>query len=171
MNRTEVYDAGTRMAATRRTFWLAVLFVAIATLSACHDRTAGPTLTFAHPNGLALTVPEIIGKVPLAVERTPTGFALRDPRSRRYTTQLTVDLRPGVATPPGAWPKKRMVRGVEVRYAVDELDGGGSGDPAYNLRAWEPARGGHIAYSQYVQGEGEDFTIAWAVIEGTKLSP
>ena len=171
MNRAEVYDAGTRMAATGGTFWLPLLLVAIATLSACRDRTAGPTLTFAHPNGLALTVPEIVGKVPLAVERTPTGFALRDPRSRRYTTQLTVDLRPGVATPPGAWPKKRTVRGVEVRYAVDELDGGGSGDPAYNLRAWEPARGGHIAYSQYVQGEGDDFTIAWAVIEGTKLSP
>jgi hypothetical protein len=45
----------------------------------------------------------------------------------------------------------------------------GSGGPEHELRARESARGGHVAYVQRVQSEGEaDFGLIWAIIEGTK---
>lgn len=158
-------------------FILVAALAAIAAAPACRDRRPAPpavaTVTHVHPNGLVLTIPDAIGTQRLAVDRTPTGFSVHgEPGNARTPTSARVTLNAGAATPPGVWPKARTVRGATIRYAVVTFPEVGSGGPEYELRAWEPARTGHIAYLQHVQTEGEpDFAIAWAVIEGTKLSP
>lgn len=151
--------------------WLAS---AIAPMAACrrdNHRTTGPTMTFAHPNGLSLALPERLDGRSLSVKQTETGFDIQDGRSARYVTHVIVDLRAGATAPPGAFPKTRAIGGRTIHYVVAEAEGpAGSGGPEYDLRAWEPARGGHVAYASREQTEGEpDFSLAWTVIE--RLTP
>jgi hypothetical protein len=77
----------------------------------------------------------------------------------------------GGTTPAGTWPDTRTVEGRTIHSAVAGVPdaSAGSGGPEHELRAWESARGGHVAYVQRVQSEGEpDFGLIWAIIEGTK---
>jgi len=153
-----------------------LLASAIVPAAACRhdrDRTAGPTTTFAHPNGLTLVLPERVDGRGLSLKQTETGFDVRDAWSARYETHVTVDLRPGAAPPLSAFPRTRTIGGRTIRYAERELEGPfGSGGPEYDLRAWEPARGGHIAYAEGVQTEGApDFSLAWMVIAALAPPP
>jgi hypothetical protein len=149
-----------------------VAVLASITVSACHKPPpAGPSPTIAHPSGLVLTLPPTIGGRRVSVDQTPTGFAVNlDPPVARSATRALVTFNPAITTPAGAWPKTRTVRGVTIRYAIETFADRdvGSGGPEYELRAWEPAGRGHIAYVQRVQTEGEpDFSLIWAVIQGT----
>ena len=155
---------------SRRNQILALLVAIAAAAPACHRRPAGPTLTFAHPNGLSLTVPEVIDGRSFLVDRTATGFSVRHAGSYRSVASVIVDLRPGAA-PPGAFPRTRRVRGALIHYTVEESEGG-SGGNQYDLRGWEPARGGHIAYAAQDQADWEpDFSLAWTVITGVAPPP
>ncbi|HXU00864.1 MAG TPA: Tsi3 family protein [Polyangia bacterium] len=160
------------MSALARMFLVAV----IATSTACYRaRPAGPTRTMVHPNGLALTVPETFGGKRVAVAQTPTGFSVGlEPHSPRLVEHTLVTFNAGSASPAGTWPERRTVRGATIRYFVDSFPdaSAGSGGPEYELRAWEPARGGHVAYLQHVQTEeGPDFSLIWALIAYTKPPP
>src|SRR5678815_4534569 len=71
--------------------------------------------------------------------------------------------------PAGTWPDKRTLDGRTIHSVVDSFPDAsvGSGGPEYELRAWESARGGHVAYVQHVQTEEDpDFGLIWAIIEG-----
>lgn len=147
--------------------------VVLAAIAACHKPPpAGPSSTIAHPSGLALNLPPTIGGRRVSVDQTPTGFAVSlDPRAARSATRALVTFNPAIATPAGAWPKTRTVRGVTIRYSIETFADRavGSGGPEYELRAWEPVGRGHIAYVQRVQTEGDpDFSLIWAVIQGTQ---
>lgn len=144
----------------------------LAAIAACHKPPpAGPSPTIAHPSGLVLTLPATISGRRVSVDQTPTGFAVNlDPPVARSATRALVTFNPAIPTPAGAWPKTRTVRGVTIRYSIETFADRdvGSGGPEYELRAWEPAHRGHIAYVQHVQTEGEpDFSLIWAVIQGT----
>lgn len=163
------------MSPAARSACLVALLAAIASLTATACRKpapAGPSPTTAHPSGLALTLPATVGGRRVSVDQTPTGFAVNlEPRVARSATRALVMFNPAIATPAGAWPKTRTVRGVTIRYSIETFADRdvGSGGAEYELRAWEPARPGHIAYVQHVQSEGEpDFSLIWAVIQGTQ---
>jgi len=151
---------------------LALLAAIAAAIPACHRRPPGPTLTFVHPNGLSLTLPEVLDGRSFLVDRTATGFSVRHAGSYRLVDSLIVDLRPG-AGPPGALPRARTIGGRKIHYAVAESEGtAGSGGPEYELSAWERARAGYIVYAAREQTEWDpDFSLAWTVIEGLTPPP
>jgi hypothetical protein len=167
------------MLLTTRHRWLlaAATAAVVAAMPACRGKREAPpppAAGRAHPTGLALSLPDTIAGRRVTVDPTPTGYAVHcEPRDVRTPTRALVIFNAGIATPAGMWPQTRTVRGVTIRYTIQTFAGGsaGSGGPEYELRAWEPARGGHIAYLQRVQTEGEpDFTLVWAVIQGTTRS-
>ena len=151
------------------------LLVVAALAAGCHRgarRFPGPTNTYAHPLGLVLTVPRTIGRQPVVVEDTPSGFVVSCCKGR-FPGRVTVQFDANVAAPPGHWPDTRTVGDVDVHYTILDLEGGGSGGEAYRLSAWHSARAGHLLYVQEDQSEWRepDFALAWSVIQGTKLSP
>lgn len=166
------------MFATAR-FPLVLLMVAAATATACrHDRcpAAGPTMTFVHPNGLTLTLPEELDAPGYWLAQRPAGFVLLSSLLGRSGMQLTIELRPG-AVPPGAFPKARVVNGTLTHYRTDKIENPGSGGDEYELDAWQAADGGHIFYVEH-ETAGDwyawtdpSFCFGWAGIEGTKRSP
>ena len=166
------------MAGAGRTIGFLWLLATLAVPAACRDwraraLTAGATVTRVHPGGVSLTVPRLLDGQPVIVDDTPSGSVVRCCEGTRYPGWVTVELKPAVATPPGAWPKTRTVDGLAIHYTIEDLGGGGSGGEEYELRAWRRARDGHLLYTQRDQSElGEpDFDLAWIVIEGTKLVP
>jgi hypothetical protein len=167
------------MPRTTRNRWLLVGAAAaalVAVTPACRGKrevppAPAPANGRAHPTGLVLSLPDTIGGRRVTVDPTATGYEVHcEPRNVRTPTRALVIFNAGIATPAGLWPQARTVRGATIRYSIQKLGGDivGSGGPEYELRAWEPTRGGHIAYLQHVQTEDEpDFTLVWAVIAGT----
>ena len=160
------------MSRAARTSLITLLALTAAVAACRRARPAEPRRTYAHPNGLTLAAPETFAGRRVSVIRTPTGFAAyTDPRATRYAARALVTFNADRATPAGIWPDKQAVDGRTIHSVVDSFPDAsvGSGGPEYELRAWESARGGHVAYSQHVQTEGEpDFGLLWAIIEGTK---
>jgi len=160
------------MSRAARTPLIALLAV-IAAVGACRRaRPVGPRRTYVHPNGLTLAAPETFKDRRVSVIQTPTGFAVyTDPRVTRLAARALVTFNAGRAMPAGTWPDKRTLDGRTIHSVVDSFPDAsvGSGGPEYELRAWESARGGHVAYVQHVQTEEDpDFGLIWAIIEGTK---
>lgn len=150
------------------------MLVAAAISPACsrHPQTV-PTATYTHPTiGLTLTVPRALGNLAIVVGPYPAGFWVEVEHAVNLG-QMTVELVPGVPSPPGHWPKTRTVGDAEVHYTILDTGSGFSDGKVYELTAWRPARDGHVLFKQIARSDmGEpDFEVAWSVIEGTKLSP
>jgi len=116
----------------------ACIFVLASTAACRQPHPTGPSSTITHPSGLTLTMPATFGGRRVSVDQTPTGFAVNlDPRVARSASRVLVTLNPAIATPAGAWPKTRSVRGVTIRYSIETFADRdvGSGGPEYELRA------------------------------------
>jgi hypothetical protein len=118
----------------------------------------------AHPNGLALRLPE-----ELNVARNADGFSIAPPSSRGMS-EMTVSLKVSEQPPAGDWPRQRQIETRRVRYRIDRTEGGGSGGDSYQMTAWEEVSGKYIFYRQGDHAEfGEPtFDLFWMIVENTR---
>ena len=134
---------------------------AAALLGACNEDAAPLAMrTISHPQGWAIAVPAET----TAVE-TATGFDIQRPGYPDLRSPETIVVRL-VAEATADLTQRRVLDGVDVRYAVEASEGG-SGGAEYRFHAERPFCGAVLSVRQIIQqelGGTPSFHQAWAVI-------
>ena len=127
---------------------------------------AGPPKMHIHPNGLQLSVSETC-----QVGTTPAGFVIEppDPHNLRYPFSVSIQL---LATPPAATGHRLRYLGSGriLWYSATHRESVGSGDPEWELLAFEHVGNHWIEYRENKQDEGQPEEL-WEIAQGLRYLP